>query len=112
MALEAEFVLPGYDDSTVVRCVSVVTRQAFSTPEGFVARAAGNRFHQIGVAIRAERCTGFPEEFLFVRPVCYVTSPAISDEDRTMDILPDEIRFRVGVAAITDFIRPVLQDRP
>lgn len=112
MALEAELVLPRDDDSPLVRCMGVVASQALSPLERIVARAAGSRFHQIRVAIGAERGAGFPEELLFVRPVRDVASSAIPDENRPMDIFPDEIRFRIGVAAITDLIRPVLQDRP
>lgn len=111
MAVETELVLLTDDHPPDVGSVRIMAGQALPSLEGVVACPAGYRFHQLPVAIGAERGAGFPEELLFVGSMRNVARCAVPAENRLMDVFLDEIRFRVGMTAVTDLVRTILEDR-
>lgn len=91
--------------------MGIVTGQALPSLKGIVAGAAGNRLHQLSMAIGAERGAGFIEKLLFVRAVRAVARGAVADENRLMNRFLDELRFRIGVTAVADLVGPIFEDR-
>lgn len=93
--------------------MGIVAGQALPSLEGVVAGAASRcqLFHQVSVAIGAKGGAGFPQELLLIRSVPGVARGAVPGQNGIVNIFLVEIRFRIGVAAVTDFIRPTFQDR-
>jgi hypothetical protein len=109
MAGCAQFIFLIDDHPRDIAGMGIVAGQAFPAGKRHMVCPQVFRFHQVGMARRAQlRDSRFEELFLF-GAVGLVAGGAVIFQYRLMDYVLFELVFRIAMTAVTDRVHPVLQ---
>lgn len=109
MALEAERALVLGDHPIIAARMRVVASEAQAFCERRVDGIVLGRFHEFAMALPAEFRSRGLKELPFVRSVGIMTGITLAIQDGFVDGFFCKSRFRVGVAGVADFVRPVVE---